>query len=107
MKESLSSIELSGAEELLIRDLRERGIDAEEVRARLVAWTENAEREASADISIRGHLELNFRRAKLYYEAGKMDEALENLDALRFEALQNNFPDLHAAAEELMEKILS
>jgi hypothetical protein len=107
MSEKLPSGEFSEAERLLIQDLREKGIEAENVRERLSKWTEAAEEEASADRSIRGHLELSLKRAKLYAEAGKTEEALENLDALRFEALQNNFPDLQQAAEELMDKILS
>jgi hypothetical protein len=105
MKERLPSVEFSEQEQLLINKLRESGPADPETRELLLQWTEEGEKEASANPSKRGHIEFNLRRAKLYMAASFKDEAWENLEAVRYEAFESDEEDLQAVAEALMDEI--
>lgn len=73
---------LETLEQRLIRSLREKRPDeSAEVRVMINAWTDEQEKivDASKDRRM-AQIELNLRRARLYFKAGYKEEALENFN---------------------------
>ena len=70
-------------EQQLVRLLKEKGVEDPEARNLLINWT--LEQEKQVEQSDDYHLEqiqFNLRRARLYFAAGYVDEAFENLEVL-------------------------
>ena len=106
MREQGPSAEyFSEREQVLINRLRAKGPEDPETRDLLTAWTEEGERDAEADPSVRGHIQFNLRRSRLYLAAGFHEAAIEGLKEVYYEAIQNRQEDLQAAAAEILNVI--
>ncbi|MEK9180271.1 MAG: hypothetical protein AAB897_02570 [Patescibacteria group bacterium] len=105
MSEKLPSSEFTQQEEELIRKLREQGAEHPETRKLLEDWIIEQEAVANQKNTPRASIELNLKRAQLYRAAGYIDEARENLEAVRRQATQEEENDLLQVAESLMDQI--
>lgn len=72
------------SEQQLIRLLKEKGIEDPEVRNLLDSWTREQEKqvEQSDDYEFE-QIQFNLRRARLYFEAGFVENAFENFEDAR------------------------
>ena len=87
-----------GAEQRLIRLLRERGVEDQEARKSLGDWTRGQEDEVkkSGDPATAA-IELNLRKARLYFAAGYGSEALESFETARIQAWNEHREELYRA----------
>lgn len=93
------------AEQRLVRLLKKGGIEDPEARELLDSWTQ--EQEAQVENSPAASIELNFRRARLYFAAGYLDESYENFEAAREQAWNDNNPELYQKIVAEMDEIES
>ena len=68
-------------EQQLAQLLKEKGAEDSETKSLLLSWTLEQERlvDQSAD-RLEAAIQFNLRRARLYFEAGYLEEAFENFD---------------------------
>jgi hypothetical protein len=104
MSEKLPSPEFSFEEQKLIAKLRERGFD-DETRKELLRWTEAQEARANEVNTPRANIELNLKRAKLYYAAGFASEAWDVLESVREQTINEGEDDLLIEAMRIMDEI--
>ena len=104
MPEKFPSPEFSSEEEALIAKLREHGMD-EETQKELIAWTEKQEAKANETNTPRANIELNVKRAKLYFAAGLKAEAWDILESVRIQAMNENENTLYVEAMKIMDEI--
>src|SRR3989338_1473456 len=85
-------------EQKLVRLLKGKGVEDTETMGLLMDWTIKQERlvEQSDDYPLE-QIQFNLKRARLYFEAGCMDEAFDNFDAARIQALNEGRKELFAA----------
>ena len=94
-------------EQQLIRLLKERGSEDLVAKSLLDTWTREQERQVEKENNSGGAIELNLRRARLYFEAGYVDEALENFEAARMQARNENKQEVYQAIMAEMDKLES
>ena len=107
MAERIPNQEFSELEVRLIQKLKEKRTEDPEARELLQGWLDDEEAKANRINTSRANIELNLRRAKVYYAAGLIDEALENLAAVMEQSSQEREPDLHNQAVLMIEDIKS
>lgn len=98
------------AEQRLAKLLKEKGVEDPEARDFLGAWTrEQEERVDGLDGEKRlvAMIELNLKRARLYFDAGYIDEAFENFEAAREQAWNEGREELYQAIMSEMDKLES
>ena len=105
MAEQIPTPEFSAEELALIDKLRNKGPEDPETRALLSVWFDREVELTNAANTGRANAEFTLKRAKLYYAAGFIDEAWENLEDLRRQATQEDALDLLQAAQDLMDQI--
>lgn len=107
MPEKIPTSEWNEAEQKLIQALREKGVEDQEVRALLQQWVEGEEAKAEAATEQRVEASIAFerRRAKLYYDAGYLNEALGALEDARMQAHQIQNQELYDAIMAEMDRI--
>lgn len=95
-------------EQRLIRLLKEKGVEDPETRSFLNFWTIEQEKwaENSEDYKM-AQIEVNLRRARLYFSAGYIDEAFENFEAARMQARNDNRGGLYQEIMAEMDKLES
>lgn len=103
MTEKLPSLESS--EQKIIRLLKERGIEDSEAKELLVAWTVEQEKEVEKSSDPEASILFNLKRARLYFKAGYVDEAFENFEAAREQALNESRDNLYRAIMDEMDQI--
>lgn len=93
-------------EQQLIRLLKEKGAGDLETRESLDNWTREQEKrvEQSDDYHLE-QIQFNFRRARLYFEAGYVDEAFENFEAARMQAWNEQREELYQAIIKKMDEL--
>ena len=98
MKELPKIENKEGAERHLIQLLKEKGVENSEARSLLDGWTREQEGEVkkSRDPATAA-IELNLRKARLYFAAGYANEALESFEAARMQARNENREELYEA----------
>ena len=106
MEQEPTSESEESPEQQLVRLLRERGIEDPEVRDYLDNWTREQERqvEQSDDYPL-AQIEFNLRRARLYFEAGYIDAARENLGDARIQAWNEQRDELCQAIEQEIDEL--
>jgi hypothetical protein len=67
-------------EQRLIKLLQERGLDDPSAKEALIQWTIAQEQEVEQSKNKDAPIQLNLKRARLYFEAGLVDEAFENYE---------------------------
>lgn len=94
------------SEQQLIRLLKEKGAKNPEVRNLLDSWTHEQEKqvEQSDDYHLE-QIQFNLRRARLYFEAGYVEEAFENFEAARTYAWNERRDELYQAIMKEMDEI--
>lgn len=95
-------------EEILIKVLKEKGLEDAEAKTLLVAWTQEQEKIAEAQTGDAYHvaqIELNLKIARLLYSAGLLDEAYENFEAALMYAENENRLELVEAIEKEMRRL--
>lgn len=88
--------------------LRERGVEDLEARSLLDSWTREQEGEVkkSGDPAT-ATIELNLRKARLYFAAGYGSEALESFEAARMQAWNESKEELYRAIMAEMDELES
>lgn len=110
MPEKFPSSESVNRQEL-IEALRTKGIKDPETRELLQKWAEAKEAEvmaknnAEASDNVRAAIEFERERAKLYFEAGYINEALDTLEDARLQAHQIGDQELYNTIMAEMDKI--
>ncbi len=93
-------------EQRLIQLLKERGVENPEARRLLEDWTRGQESEvAESNDPATAAIELNLRKARLYFVAGYGDEALESFGAALMQARNENREELYQAIVAEMDKL--
>jgi hypothetical protein len=105
MKEREPKIESESPEQKLISLLREKGPEDGEARDLLISWTIEQERLVEQSSDPEAPIQLNLRRARLYFEAGYIDEAMENFEAAADQAWNEKRNELYEAVMEEMDQI--
>ncbi|MDZ7586284.1 MAG: hypothetical protein U0946_00900 [Patescibacteria group bacterium] len=95
-----------GPEQQLVRLLKEKGVEDPEARNFLDIWTREQEKlvEQSDDYHFE-QIQFNLRRARLYFEAGYVDEAFENFEAARTQAWNEQRNELYQAIMKEMYQV--
>lgn len=93
-------------EQQLVRLLKEKGVEDPEARNFLDSWTRKQEKqvEQSDDYNLE-QIHFNLRRARLYFEAGYVDEAFENFEDARTQALNEQRDELYQAIMKEMDQV--
>lgn len=94
-------------EQQLIHLLKERGSEDPEAKGLLIAWTLEQEKQVEASADPEASIQFNLRRARLYFEAGFVDEALENFESARTQAWNEHRDELYEAITEEMDRVES
>lgn len=89
----------------ILEMLRDRGPQDPETMEAVFQWTQQREALAVQDGTSRGHILFEIERADLYIAAGDIDGALECLDDARFQAQQENEPELYGQIMQRMDEI--
>ena len=95
------------AEQRLARLLKEKGVEDPEARDLLDAWTREQEKRVEEGNDPAAKIEFNLKRARLYFEAGYAEEALENFKAARMQAWNENREKLYEAIMTEMDMLES
>ncbi len=94
------------AERHLIQVLEEKGVENPEARSLLDGWTREQEgRVKKSSDPATAAIELNLRRARLYFAAGYADEALESFETARMQTRNENREELYQAIMAEMNKL--
>lgn len=92
-------------EQRLTRLLREKGIEDPEVKDLLIQWTIEQEKRVEGSGDSESPIRFNLRRARLYFEAGYTEEAIENFEAARTQALNEQRNELYwDITDEMIER---
>lgn len=92
-------------EQKLIQSLKDNGIENPETKELLLAWTQEQEQRAEKSNDPEASIKLNLQRARLYFNAGYIDEAYENFEAARTQAHQENKDKLLQAIGDEMDEL--
>jgi len=103
--ENFPSPEQENVEQRLIGILKEKGIDNLEAREALDSWTKAQERQVEMSENPAAPIEFNLRRARLYFAAGFIEEAFENFEAARTQALNEKMDDKYEEIMNEMDKL--
>ena len=79
----------------LIDALKSKGVEAPEVYQLLQRWTEQGEKEVVEVNNPETAIEFNRKRARLYVEAGYVEEGLEVLESARVQAWNEQREELY------------
>ncbi|KKS46612.1 hypothetical protein A2567_00825 [Candidatus Azambacteria bacterium RIFOXYD1_FULL_42_11] len=107
MEEVPSVEKQENAEQRLARLLKEKGAEDPEARDLLDAWTREQEERVEEGSDPAAKIEFNLKRARLYFEAGYVEEALENFEAARMQAWNENRQELYEAIMAEMDTLES
>ena len=95
-------------EQRLIRLLKEKGVEDPEAKNLLDTWTRQQEEWAEkSNEPATAAIEFDLRRARLYFEAGYVDEAFESFEAARMQSWNNNKEELYQKIMAEMDKLES
>ena len=88
--------------------LKERGVEDPEARSLLDSWTRGQESEVkeSSDPATAA-IELNLRKARLYFAAGHGEEAFESFEAAQMQARNENRDELYQTIIAEMDRLES
>lgn len=96
-------------EEVVIKLLKEKGVENEEAREALIKWTIDQEKAVELSSIPEAPILLNVNRARLYFKAGYFESAFENFEDAAEQAYQERKDDLcrqiEKEAEELRESL--
>ena len=79
-------------EQRLITLLKEKGLEDADAREALLQWTIAQEQEVEQSQNKDALIQLNLKRARLYFEAGLITEAFENYEAA-YDQAYNEYND--------------
>jgi len=88
----------------LVRALKEKGIKDPETKSLLINWTIEQERSVESSTDPDAPIQFNVRRARLYFEAGYTEEAIENFGAALTQAHHEHRDDIRLAIIKEMEE---
>jgi len=93
-KDILYKYEWNEKEKELIRSLREKGPADSDTKKMLSDWIDAEEKRVENSADPIAAILLNLRRARLYYDAGFLEEAWENFESARRQAWNENHDEL-------------
>lgn len=105
MEKLLSFENKESTEQKLIKLLKEKGIENAEARGLLDDWTREQEELVVKENKPTGAIELNLKRARLYFAAGFVDESFENFEAARTQAWNEHRDELYEEIMAEMDKL--
>lgn len=105
MEEIKSFESKESPEQHLVRLLKGKGVEDPEARDFLDAWTQEQEKRVEEGNDLVAKIEFNLKRARLYFEAGYVEEALENFEAARMQAWNESREELYQAIMAEMDKL--
>lgn len=85
--------------------LKEKGIEDPNVKELLNNWTIEQEKQVNKSNTPDAEIQFNLQRARLYLEAGYVEEALENFEAAQTQAWNEHRTELHEAITQEILKI--
>ena len=92
-------------EQHLINLLKNKGVENLETKKSLNEWILGEEKKVEKDNNPNAVIELNLRRARLYFKAGYKEEALENFEDARTQAFNEYNDELYESILEEMDKL--
>lgn len=95
-------------EQQLVRLLKEKGVEHPEARKFLDIWTREQEKQVEQSTGEEYHIaqiQFNLKRARLYFEAGYVEEAFENFEAALTQAWNEKRDDLYNEIMKEMDKL--
>ena len=93
-------------EQRLTRLLKAKGIDDQETKELLNNWTSEQEKQVEhSDDYQAEQIQFNLRRARLYFEAGYIEEAFANFEAAREQAWNERRDELYQSIMKEMGEI--
>ena len=92
-------------EQQLVWLLKEKGVQDPEAREFLDKWTREQEKRVEESQDPEAAIQFNLKRARLYLEAGYVEEAFENFEAARTQAWNEQRNELYQAIMKEMDQI--
>lgn len=92
-------------EQQLINILKEKGSENPEAISLLISWTIEQKKQVERSDDPEAPIQLNLRRARLYLKAGYVNNALENFEAAKIQANNEQREELCQAITEEMKEI--
>ena len=92
-------------EEEVVAMLKKHGLESEEAHSALIEWTKQNEAMADKENTAKANAECALKQARLYYRAGYIKEALEELEISRMEARNRQDEELYQKILDLMGEI--
>lgn len=105
MHERFSAPEFSEKETRLIQNLRDRGLEDEEIRKLFDEWLNAEEAKADRINTSRANIELNLRCAELYATAGLAEEARASAENVVIQAMNEGEPELWDRAQSILRSL--
>lgn len=104
--EKISSFEnKESVEQRLVSLLKEKGVEDPETKNLLDMWTRELEERVEKENNPVATIELNLKRARLYFKAGYIDESFENFEAARTQAWNEGREELYQMIMAEMDKL--
>jgi len=88
---------------VLVAALKEKGLDDPGASEELMAWLRGVEDEADRENTSRANIEADIEKARLFAEAGIMDEARDYYGMARYAAYCDNEKELFEQIDKEME----
>ncbi|MFA6397617.1 MAG: hypothetical protein WDK96_02085 [Candidatus Paceibacterota bacterium] len=105
MEEKLSFENIENKEQHLINLLKEKGVGDFETKNLLNEWIIEQEKQVEKDKNPNAVIELNLRRARLYFKSGYKEEALENFKDALTQAWNEHKDELYGSILNEMDKL--
>lgn len=95
MKKELILKNKENPEQQLIQLLKEKGAKNQEAKDLLISWTIEQEKQVEKSVNPEAPIQFNLQRARLYFKAGYIEEALENFEAAQIQAWSEQRNELY------------
>lgn len=105
MKKELTLKNKENPEQQLIRLLKEKGSKNQEAKDLLISWTIEQEKQVEKSVNPEAPIQFNLQRARLYFKAGYIEEALENFEAAQIQAWGEQRNELYEAITKEVNEI--
>ena len=92
-------------EQQLVRLLKEKRTEDPETKEFLDSWTREQEQMVEKSTDPEAPIQFNLRRARLYFEAGYVEEAFENFESARMQAWNEQRNELYQAIMKEMDEL--
>lgn len=104
MTDKFPTFEQETIEKRLVKLLKEKGPEDPEAFSLLTSWIVEQEQQVERSGNPEAAIQFNLRRARLYFDAGYIDESLENYEAAQTQAWNEGRDELYQKITDEIQK---